>query len=500
MKKVFHRTVFLIFTLAFLFSSPNPPAHAQSEKIVFAVIGDYGLAGQSEADVANLVKSWNPNFIVTVGDNNYPSGAAWSIDDNIGQYYADYIYPYKGKYGSGSATKRFFPSLGNHDWGTNSGKAYFDYFSFRNGQSFYDFVQGPVHFFVLNSNRGEPEGVSSTSAQAKWLKKALSASTSAFQIVVMHHPPYSSGRHGSNAYMQWQFKEWGADVILSGHDHVYERLLVEGIPYFVNGLGGAELYKFETKLPESQVRYNLDFGAMQVEATNTYMKFQFITRAGVLIDEYTIGQSNASVTAITRLNPSPTNSSNVNFQVTFSEPVTGVDATDFLLSTNIPDAIIDNVTGSDNIYTVSVSSINADGTLRLDLVDNDSITSGSSQPLGGVGLGNGNFSNGETYTIDKTPPKAISITQVNPNPTSLASIDFLVTFSEAVTGLDVSDFTLITNNNAQISNVQGSGNVYTVTVNTNIGNDEIRLNFINNNSVFDLANNSANENFTNGET
>src|SRR5262245_17274080 len=58
----------------------------------FAVIGDYGSAGPVEADVAALVKSWNPDFIVTVGDNNYTSGSAATIDANIGQYYHDYIY------------------------------------------------------------------------------------------------------------------------------------------------------------------------------------------------------------------------------------------------------------------------------------------------------------------------------------------------------------------------------------------------------------------------
>ena len=64
----------------FLLSTQQITVHAQSEKVTFAVIGDYGLASQNEADVANLVKSWNPDFIVTTGDNNYPDGAAWSID------------------------------------------------------------------------------------------------------------------------------------------------------------------------------------------------------------------------------------------------------------------------------------------------------------------------------------------------------------------------------------------------------------------------------------
>src|SRR4028118_1944089 len=60
----------------------------------FAVIGDYGQAGQPEQDVANRVKSWSPDFIITVGDNNYPYGEASTIDQNIGQYYRQYIYPY----------------------------------------------------------------------------------------------------------------------------------------------------------------------------------------------------------------------------------------------------------------------------------------------------------------------------------------------------------------------------------------------------------------------
>lgn len=497
MKKIFHRTIFLIFILAFLFSNQKPSAHAQSDKITFAVIGDYGLAGQPAADVAALVKSWNPNFIVTSGDNNQDDKAD-HMDDNIGQYYHEFIYNYKGKYGEGSPTRRFFPALGNHDWVIL--KPYLKFFSLRDDERYYDFVQGSVHFFMVDSDRQEPDGYTSRSEQAIWLRKRLAASTAPFQVVIFHHPAYSSGKHGSYAYMQWPFKEWGADIVLNGHDHNYERLQVNGLTYLVNGLGGGGIRNFETKLQESLVRYNLDYGALRVEATNTYMKFQFITRTGVLIDEHIIGQSLANVASITRLNSSPTNSSNVNFQVTFSEAVTGVDVSDFILSTNIPNAVIDNVSGSGNIYTVSVSSVNTDGTLRLDLVDDDAIISDSLQPLGGVGLGNGNFSNGEIYTVDRTPPKAISITRVNPNPTSLASIDFQVTFSEPVTGIDLSDFAVISNNNAQLSNVIGSGNLYTVTVNTNIGNDEIRLDFINNGSVFDLANNQTNENFTSGET
>ncbi len=502
MKTFLSRVTFLLIFLTVLFSAiGSPPAvHAQSDKITFAVIGDYGLAGQNEADVANLVKSWNPDFIVTTGDNNYDDGATWSIDQNIGQYYHEFIYPYTGKYGAGSPVRRFFPSLGNHDYGGDSdANAYFKYFGFYKGESFYDFVQGPVHFFIVNSNKQEPDGYTSTSTQAKWLKKVLTASTSPFNVVVFHHPPYSSGRHGSNEYMRWPFKEWGADVVLNGHDHTYERLLVNGLPYFVNGIGGAEIYDFNNILPQSQVRFNQDLGAMRVEATSTYMKFQMITRAGVLIDEYTIGQSFPTVTAIAPSNQSPTNAGSVNYQVTFSEAVTSVDSADFTLSTNINGAMVETVNGTGNVYNVSVNTGVGDGTMRLDLTDNDSVTNSMGNPLGGLGLGNGNFTSAQAYTVDKSAPGVVSITRASTNPTNAALIDFAVTFSEAVSGVDISDFGLTTNTGASISNINGSGNSYLISVATSIGDDTVKLDFIDNDSVIDLAGNNASGGFSNGE-
>ena len=66
----------------------------------FAVIGDYGKASTNELNVSNLVKSWNPDFVITVGDNNYEYGEASTIDTNIGLYYSEFIYPYYGIYGA----------------------------------------------------------------------------------------------------------------------------------------------------------------------------------------------------------------------------------------------------------------------------------------------------------------------------------------------------------------------------------------------------------------
>ncbi len=265
-----------------------PMLTPQPRSVKFAVIGDFGLDGVAEADVAALVHGWQPDIIITVGDDNYPSGAADTIDANIGKYYHDYIFPYSGTYGSGSDSNRFFPTLGNHDWYTKDAQPYLDYFSLPGNERYYDFVWGPVHFFALDSDEHEPDGVNAGSVQAAWLQQGLAASTSPWNIVYMHHPPYSSGAHGSTDWMQWPFAAWGADALLAGHDHLYERLLVDGIPYFTNGTGGGGLYNFATVLPQSQFRYNANYGAMLVTASATEMLFEFYNRVGGLVDSYRV--------------------------------------------------------------------------------------------------------------------------------------------------------------------------------------------------------------------
>jgi len=258
----------------------------------FAVIGDYGYAGQPEADVATLVDRWQSEFIITVGDNNYLWGEAATIDSNIGQYYANYIYPYTGSYPSSATHNRFFPSLGNHDWYTTGAQPYLDYFTLPGNERYYDFIWGPVHFFALDSDAQEPDGITYDSIQGQWLQTQLANSTSPWKLVYTHFPPYSSSAvHGSYPVMQWPFAAWGATAVLTGHDHTYERLLVDGIPYFVNGLGGRSIYEFGNPVPESIIRFNDDYGAMLVEATETWITFYFITRTGELIDSHTITTS-----------------------------------------------------------------------------------------------------------------------------------------------------------------------------------------------------------------
>ena len=278
-------------------SEPNDGA------IQFAVIGDFGIVGESAAGVSALVKSWEPDFILTTGDNNYPVGSADTIDANVGQYYSEFIYPYTGVYSSTLQANRFFPSLGNHDWDTGDVKAYLDYFPIDSSpentgssqnERYYDFVQGPVHFFVIDSDHREPDGNDEDSGQAQWLKTQLADSESPWQIVYFHHAPYSSGWHGSSRFMRWPFAKWGADAVFSGHEHSYERVMRDGIPYFVNGSGGQSLRMFLLPISGSKIRYNDSVGAMLVEATETAVTFQFyaIANDGELIDSFVLSTDN----------------------------------------------------------------------------------------------------------------------------------------------------------------------------------------------------------------
>jgi hypothetical protein len=146
-----------------------------------------------------------------------------------------------------------------------------------------------VHVFALDSDINEPDGTTSASIQGNWLQQELATSSAPWKLVYFHHPPYSSGPHGSTMDMQWPFEAWGATAVLAGHDHTYERIIRNGFPYFVNGLGGSSIYTFGRRpVTGSVVRYNGDYGAMLVDASADTLRFQFITRGGTLVDIYTL--------------------------------------------------------------------------------------------------------------------------------------------------------------------------------------------------------------------
>ncbi len=269
-----------------------------------AIIGDYGCngTGGSTQEVADMIKGWDPDFIISLGDDNYSnqSDCANNLDTNSGYYFADYLpspYPtdeYKALYPeatfySKSADapiyNRFFSTPGNHDYtpyqqnnaNLEKWKAFFSnptQFSFAKdnasgSESYYSYKQGNVHIFVINTNKiddankdaSRPHdylGYTKGSTQYKWLQKELAASKSqypeAFRLVIMHRSPYTSTlnvpsfeaekKQMSIALQEWDFKALGASIVLAGDDHYYERIVKYGdLNYIVNGYGGTHHIK-----------------------------------------------------------------------------------------------------------------------------------------------------------------------------------------------------------------------------------------------------------------
>ena len=264
--------------------------NVQAESIRFAAFGDYGDGSHNERKVAELVQFLNPDFIITLGDNNYPKGKVSTIKENIGHYYCDYIYNYdapsdqqcKGRANEEQLNK-FFPSLGNHDYDNfNSRIPYLNYFTLPGNEVFYDFIWGPVHFFSLDS-------YTNLGTQQDWLMGKLLESEQSFNIVYFHHSPYSSGTHGNEKNMQWDFE--GVDLILTGHNHIYERItkLDDTLPiYIVNGLGGKDKTNCNVNpinLNQFDVFcYDDNYGTLIIEASSSIMNVKFISIENEIID------------------------------------------------------------------------------------------------------------------------------------------------------------------------------------------------------------------------
>lgn len=231
-----------------------------------AFIADYGTRDVTHHAVAELVRSQAPDVVVTGGDNVYGlSGYTTSaVADRM--FDATVKVPYKSFVERGA----FFPAIGNHD--VEHSKTWFrDKFpALFQGRNFYRVwpAGSRIEFFVLSSGLNsyeevfEPEGNSRSSAQRRWLSEALRGSQAPFKVVVLHHPPFTSGGAYAPGYdfLRWPFQTMGAHLVLCGHEHNYERFHVTssvgnrdgsrdgspGIPYIVAGIGGGDLRRFQT--------------------------------------------------------------------------------------------------------------------------------------------------------------------------------------------------------------------------------------------------------------
>ncbi len=189
---------------------------------------------------------------------------------------------------------RFFPTLGNHDWLAKKSclyqgtLPYFHYFTLPENQSYYDFVEGPIHFFALDSDPHEPDGNTQGLKQYKWLVEKAAQSKAPFKVVYFHHAPYSSGLHGPTKEMRWNFADMGFQLVLSGHDHNYERIECDDMIYLVNGAGGATLYPMRSKNKNSKYFYSKHHGFLLITANNQSLKVQFINDRDHIKDQIII--------------------------------------------------------------------------------------------------------------------------------------------------------------------------------------------------------------------
>jgi tartrate-resistant acid phosphatase type 5 len=277
-----------------------------------AVVGDFGYDHPYIEELGSMVRGWNPDYVVTTGDNlqtiSLPATGTDRYDRVVGRHFCSFMAnvapgPYCPS-GGQSAKNRFFPATGNHDHADGPLANYLAYFDLpgagatsaspTGSELYYDVVLGPVHVFVLDSDpmydeRNLPAAQRTvTNQQRNWLQQAATASTAKWKIVTLHDPPYSSGStYGSSSYVQFPFASWGIDAVFAGHEALYERVQRDGITYVVNGLGGGHPAPFGAPIAGSQVRFNQDVAtAIRLNATSTSLSMQMVTVEGTVVDTY----------------------------------------------------------------------------------------------------------------------------------------------------------------------------------------------------------------------
>lgn len=239
----------------------------------FAVIGDNGTADSAEYQVGEQMQRVQQvskfSFVIMLGDNLYGGSSA-------SDYESRFERPYKALLDEGVL---FYAALGNHD-----DQNEISYSGFHmGGNRYYTHTEGNTEFFVLDSNYMD-------GGQLDWLKSELQKSTAAWKIAFFHHPLYSSGKtHGSSrdlrTVLEPLFEKYGVSVVLSGHDHIYERIYPQnGILYFVMGNSG--------KLRSGDLRndsmkaagLDSDRGFMVIEIADDELYFQTFSRTGQTVD------------------------------------------------------------------------------------------------------------------------------------------------------------------------------------------------------------------------
>lgn len=246
----------------------------EDKSVRFAVIGDNGTGDGPEYEVAALMEKYREvvgfDFVTMMGDNIYGGHKPKDFERKFEQ-------PYKPLLDAGV---KFYACLGNHD---NSNETLYKPFN-MNGQHYNSFKKGDVQFFVLDSNYMD-------AAQLDWVQRQLSESNAKWKIPYFHHPLYSDGRfHGPDLDLRKLlmpiFEKYGVNVVLSGHEHLYERFKPEdGIYFFIVGNSGELRYGNLRQGSQIMAKgFDTDRSFMLVEISGDKFYFQTISRTGETID------------------------------------------------------------------------------------------------------------------------------------------------------------------------------------------------------------------------
>ncbi|HYI74990.1 MAG TPA: metallophosphoesterase [Gaiellaceae bacterium] len=216
---------------------------------------------------SDLLLERDHDAVLVLGDIQYEDGI-----------YSKYLESYDPSWGRVTESTR--PVPGNHEYRDAGASGYFRYFGEAAGDpaaGYYSFDVGAWHVVALNSNCAEVGGCNEGSVQEEWLRRDLAANRATCTLAYWHHPRYSSGRHGSDSTYRafWQaLFDAGADVVLVGHDHDYERFAPQdanghrdperGLRQFVVGTGGHSLRRFPRIAPNSEARDSSSFGVLEL--------------------------------------------------------------------------------------------------------------------------------------------------------------------------------------------------------------------------------------------
>lgn len=266
-------------------SSAAPVLHIEYEvAAVLIAAGDIAGCGiEKDAETALLLDNL-PGTVAALGDNVYEDGTA--------QEYNNCYTPTWGRHKT-----RTRPTPGNHEYHAANATPYFTYFGSAAGEAgkgYYSYNLGAWHIIVLNSNCDDMGGCTRSSAQGQWLLADLAANPATCTLAYWHHPRFNSGAlHGNDSHYQdfWQILyDSGADVVLNGHEHLYERFAAQqangtadparGLRQFTVGTGGGALSTFGTIRPNSEVRNNNTFGVLKLTLYPTRYDWQFMPISG----------------------------------------------------------------------------------------------------------------------------------------------------------------------------------------------------------------------------